>query len=292
MTFRQLPEVLKEMGIEPGSSATAHDAMMIRLGALLREPVDGPDGEKYLPLIDSSGVVKYQKVEARDPDPARIVAAPQFDNAESFASYVNKYKNLNDHASVLFAAASDRFIVAALDYHAPDKPSRREHNPSFRPKLDPIFDQWKTINGKELQQRAFAKFIEEHAGEVIQPDGASLLELASDLNLHVDVKYASKANLQNNLVQISYTEEVNNGGAKSGTIPFPTKMRVRMPIFFGEPAAEFDVFIRFNFTRGEPLAFVLDIHRIEYLLQEQFLLIVGRIGQATQLEPMFGKMGT
>jgi uncharacterized protein YfdQ (DUF2303 family) len=262
----------------------------MRLGAVLSEPITGPDGQTLIAEVDSEGNVRYREFAGKDPDPKRIKAAPRFEEGDSFAEYVNEFKDLNEHKSQLFASCEASTLVAHLDYHAPGKPSRGEHRATFKPVFDPAFDAWRKVHGKPVSQDFLCRFVEVHAREIVVPDAASMLEMASDLNMKVDIKYASKKNLQTGLVQVVYTE-TSDGATSSGTLSLPKELTVKMPVFFGENPVEFQVALRLDVNKGEPIKFILDIVNYEYIVQEAFLLIAERIGQAVGIKPKFGAAG-
>ena len=259
---------------------------IMQLGAQVGGPVTGIDGKQYLPQLDS-GILKYMPI--TDPTPTRIKEHLEFTRSDSFCAYINEYKNLLDSRTAIFASLKDQRFHAALDWHsATASPQTRTHNAYFSPRLDSQFEKWLAVNGKLMDQNIFVEFLEEHAPEIIEPDAASMLEIATDLNVKVDITYKSKKSVSNNMVQLEYREKAGDVATGTGNILLPSEIAVRVPLFFGEEAKDLKIFLRLHLRQGEPIRFKLDIHRLDSMLEEAFLAIASRIAENTHIVPMSG----
>lgn len=257
-----------------------------QLGALLSGPFEGEDGRRLFPKINRDGSFDYH-VEKSD-TPTQIAEAPRFEAADSFCEYVKDFKDKAGQ-TIIFASPETREFVACLDWHGSDgAPRKRSHNAHYKPALDPFWEAWAAVNGEWMGQVDCAHFIEEHAPEFVTPDAATMLEIATDFNIQVKTSFKSRKNLSNGMVQLEVKEE-SEGGGTSKNVSVPKELIIRIPVFFGEEPREFKVFFRHNARVGEPLSFKFDIHRMETIFSEAFLLAATRIGQACGLVVKLGK---
>jgi uncharacterized protein YfdQ (DUF2303 family) len=270
---------------------------LIQLGGQVAESRTGPNGETMFPVSAPGGGLAYTTL--KSDTPKQIEESPVFEHADSFVDYVKEYRDQGGAKTRIFASPQDARFIAALDYHADaTTPRRRTHNAIYSPVKSEAWKAWEGIDKKPLDQSLFASFIEQHAGEIIKPEGsqwpdaATLLEVASDLNIHVSVKLKSRKNLTNGLVQLEYVEESDGGKTSNGSIVFPKMILLRMPVFFGEEPHEIMAHLRYNGRPGEPLTFKIEIDNKEALYEKAFLALCGRIGQSSGIVPLLGKPGS
>lgn len=257
---------------------------IMQLGVKTAEPRQGPNGETLLPAYEPGGTFKYTAM--RSDQPKQIEENPIFHGADSFCEYVDEFKDQGEAVSQLFADVENCRFVCALDYHSPNKAIRRTHNAHFAPKLSDEWKAWDEHCGHWHRQDEMAHFIQEHAHHFLDPDGATMLECATDLNMSGNVTVKSKPNLQSGQVSIQVTEE---GEAKTSTnIRIPEKVTVELPIFFTEQPQRIGLFFRYRARPGDPIAFKLDIHQRDKVLNDAFLAIVSRIGESSGIVPKLG----
>lgn len=231
---------------------------------------------------------------AKAPDrakPDRIRAAPKFDDMESFSNYVKEFKDIGGETK-LFADVNTLSFTALLDYHsATDGASLQTHKATYQPRPDAVFASWREFHKKKISQETFGRFLETHAMEISSPKAADILETAMDLNIKVNVTYQSRKDLGNGLVGFEYKETAEDGATSTkGNFRIPKEMIVHMPVFFGEDSRQFTVMIRYYPQKDQPLQFSIEIHRLEYEIEDAFLAIRQRIADAVGLKPLLGRL--
>lgn len=273
------------------------------IGQIQSPQFDHPQGGMGLIVPEGYAV---QHIPPLDKPLTRIKEAPVFLALESFAEYVNDFKDTDTR---IFAATTPSpAILAVLDYHRGvdgDKgpvPDYGAHRATFVPQPSPQWTRWTSIDGKLLPQRDFAEFIEENLVDVVRPmDGntpvpgypypADLLEIVKTLKVTKQVEIESAANLANGFVQIKYHEE-GSAASKKGAIEVPTKICLGIPVFFGETPYRVECFLRYR--AGTPdeggLKFQIKIDRREQTLLDAFGQQVASAGVQTDIKPLWGKV--
>jgi len=213
-----------------------------------------------------------KKVEPREePLPSFITQGVRIDTEASFTSYVNEFKV---GATKLFYLKSARCFVAVFDYHEPGqseqtqasvaKAGRKAHRATLTLQHSAAWDAWANIDGKKTGQSEFAEFLEEHLGDVRTPDGATMLEVATKLQVNRQVQFLSSKNLGNGTVNFVYQEE-DSATAGKNTIAIPTEITLGLIVFDGDTEG-YQVNAKFRYSLdGGKLSFkvkLLDLDRV------------------------------
>jgi uncharacterized protein YfdQ (DUF2303 family) len=233
------------------------------------------------------------------PEPLRKRATAALVDADSFATYVNAHKQMG---TVITGDANERggAFAALLDYHWPnqDVPSWTEHTATMTLEPTPEWARWLGAAGKDLDQRAFAEFLEDNAVDVIVPEGAAgkgfptqqdLMSVASTLQVKTDVRFASSVKLQNGQVQLGYVETIEGGHGQDGKMAIPERFGIAVAPFRGTCKYLVTVRLRYRGTGGKAL-FRLEIERPHKIVESAFNDVRIVIEKATGLKVLVGKI--
>lgn len=181
---------------------------------------------------DGFGVVDIEK---HLPIPRTIVANMAFGEINSMATYVGHHAT--DHLLVEFSLKAQK-VVAILDYHGPDQPSRCSHLAwmSF-----PWSEQVKGLLDREKMsdQEDFADFIYEFSPYITTPDSAAMLDLANNIHLKSTSEVKGVINTANGGRSIQFSEDVQS------TVQLPKEIIWKMPAFTNAPVF-FNITSRIN----------------------------------------------
>jgi uncharacterized protein YfdQ (DUF2303 family) len=222
--------------------------------------------------------------------PSRIVAAPRFQDSASFCSYVNTFK---DSRTRVLADVETVTFLALLDYHGagalPDGiPEFVSHRASFPLKHSDQWKLWMGQNDKLIPQAEFAEFLEDNRADVVDPDSATLVEIARDLTAHTDVNFASKINVVNGSAVLKYDEQVT-ASVRQGQILIPEMFSIRIPVFYGEEPTVIKARLRFRIGDGK-LKFQYKLYRPQEVRQLAFDEAVGDIAAAVGISVLQGTL--
>lgn len=153
---------------------------------------------------------------------------------------------------------------------------------------DPQWSEWLDIDGKLLDQVAFAEFLEGHLSTIAAPDGAELLEIAQTLQAHANVAFKQQAILANGQRQFKWEENVEASAGQKGDLKVPGELTLVVTPFRGcDPVA---VTARFRF-RTSPDGLRLGVRLVEArrVEEEAFASIVAQIDAAAPANVRMGR---
>lgn len=189
----------------------------------------------------------------------------------SLAEYLN---NHGSTGSAVFASRDGALVCGVIDWHDPENEVRAwaRHRVQYKLEHTPEWKAWTGINGKPMSQDAFAEFVEENLPDIIEPDGASVLETVSTLQGKRGVQFLSSRNLGNGDVGIMWKEETEAGGGVNGDAKVPAELVLKLPVYRGaEQATTYQVkaFLRYRIREGK-LTFEVKLHRPEKAVDSAF----------------------
>jgi len=167
--------------------------------------------------------------------PKRKKLTLSFYDVDSFIEYINQQKTSDTRIFCLYGQVPnvDR-LKAIIDFHGVDDSAANwcEHEAILHLTPTHEWQAWKGSDNKAFGQLAFAQFLEENMLDVINPPAADLMEVVQNLTIKTDVAYRSQVNLDNGDVQFLFENTSQPGGPK-GTIEFPTRFELNIPVLEG-----------------------------------------------------------
>jgi uncharacterized protein YfdQ (DUF2303 family) len=216
--------------------------------------------------VDLSGYTYNQNA----PTPNRTIGTAKVLDALSFIEY---WKLFHSATSRVFADETKSQIVAVLDYHAADSPHWGQHRIDFTLRHS---EEWKTWtahdgNGKKTNQMDFSEFLETNAPDIVQPDAATMLEVARSLYAKTEVDFGSAIRIANGSVQFKFTEAVK-GTYGSGNVEVPESFVIRVPVYIGCERVEVTARLRYRINGGK-LTFWYDLLRADAVERTAFMIL-------------------
>ncbi len=220
-------------------------------------------------VVDGSGckpfviVPEKYKVQTLDLPPGRVQNDRTFEDSDSFALYVNRFKT---KGTLLFAKVDDHgcSVSAAIDYHdmpylpgAPAEATWCSHFARLRGVVTKEWATWMQSNAEKMDQVKFALFLEDNQRLFRSPTGSDLLELVSTLEGKSNVRFNSAFRLQNGKTRLDYEEDVELRGvanAVNGAVEVPTQLICAIAPFEGQQPYEVVSRLRYR-IEGRKLSF-------------------------------------
>jgi hypothetical protein len=263
--------------------------------------VNMPDGRTF--AVHRNDVVISDKTpeNAAEVYPPKIIKlTTQLQTSLALAQYLHRFK---DDDSIMFADVMASRITAILDYHvrptanqpapAPDgaainaepaKPRHSAHRAILQLRHAQEWAVWTGQNEKLMSHVAFANFLEENAVDVINPDGAALLELIRDLNVKSGSTFKSQVRM-GDVVKFEY-QKADDVSSKE-EIEMPIGFTLNIPVYFGEPPITMNALLRRKIDDGQ-LFLGFKIQRLENHKQTEFMRIADEISAETDVETVLG----
>ena len=247
--------------------------------------VDPASGVQYtFPLVsDGRKIVEGIHDLAAKWKPAHhISGVAHVETLDSFIDLVNRHKN--EH-SVIFAdlKGSTPSLRAVIDYHTTDHaPKFGRHSVLYKFPLSPEFNAWRGVSGKQLGQKDFAAWVEDHIHEIVEPSENEkkefesalglkfgspheLVRVARGISIHADLKVANIQTLATGESQIAYEETHTLKDSDGKALKIPGLILVMVPLFYGGESVRLPFRLRYE-RKGPEVMFKFVAFRLDNIL--------------------------
>lgn len=272
--------------IEPNTNTEAGQIAALALAGAVVKPeiISGPNGKTYAIVPDGYQLTDITPAGAGTtarPDVIRQKATLQ--TADSLVDYLTKYKGAD---TTLFADIAANALVGAIDYHGATQAGLNVHQATMKLPFSLEWQLWSGIDGKDLSQLEFARFLEENAIDVVDPDAATLLETVRDLQAVEIENTSARARTETDHIDISFEHSVN-AVTQSGKLSIPKSFKLMIPVYFGEPPTLITGALRWNKIQGQ-IKFGIKLLRAEQARIDEFKRVVGDIAERSELRAVYG----
>lgn len=177
-------------------------------------------------------------------------------DAASFLAYFGKH---SDEHSEVYADAERLTVTAVLDANTIEGARWGGHRVSLELRATEAWQQWIAKDGALLSQEAFAEFLEDHLPELLEPDSATMLEIAQSFQAAVKVDFQSATRLSSGQRQFQYLETQSAKAGQKGSLEVPEKFVVGLVPFEGSEGYQLTARLRHRITQdGLRLGFKLE----------------------------------
>jgi len=227
--------------------------------------------------------------------PRRVQANVKLTTLESFIRYVKDFKGRDTRIFAHVEPKTEPTFTAIIDYHASvgemgSVPAWCEHRAVYDCNFTPEWERWMVKDRTKMTQGEFAILLEENQALVINPPGAELLELVSDLYAKTDITCNQLIRLNNGRTRLSYDEQVELKGSvttQAGTIEFPSVLVVGIAPFVGGPSYKISCRLKYR-LENRRLTFWFEAIDVHLVLQECVTAIMNEIKEKLAIEPLLG----
>jgi len=230
-------------------------------------------------MVPGEGLVTHDETD-RLPDPARPTGTIQVYDPESFMLALAQRQD-GIRPSVAYADDGAKTLTAILNDDKGDAAGWRDYRVEMVQRRTPEWVAWLAFDGKYLPQEEFAEMLEERARQVVEPDAATMLEIAQTLQGTLKADWSAGHRLQSGARQLKWSETISASGGESGTLEPPASFVVRLPLFQGDGTNTTDVRIMFRFRIGPPFKLGYKIPDADFLEREAFDASVAMVREAT-----------
>lgn len=206
--------------------------------------------------------------------PRRKAGTYQVSDVESFLAYYHKHASDSAETWV-----GDTQIVAVLDAHG-DDPRWEEYRLVLQLQHSPEWTRWSNASGKFASQQSFAEFMEDSAADVVQPDAATMLEVAQSLQATIKADFKSAYRTSDGQRAFRYEEQATAKAGAKGELEIPERLTLRLRVFLGQQPIPVTARFRYRLSDdGLRLGVVLD--RVQETLEAARDLVVDQITDGT-----------
>lgn len=187
-------------------------------------------------------------VEATRQFPRRLTETIRTLSAESFLEYFNRFAT---ESSTILADNTKNEFMAIIDFHeSHDKANWKSHKLLYACPTTKEWNCWFEKNNEKMTQEDFAFFLEENIREIVEPNGAVMLEIAATLKASNNVDFRSAIRLNNGEIQFNYIEKIEGAAGVNGQLSIPEKFKLLLTPFIKGPSYEIEARFRYRVHSG------------------------------------------
>lgn len=214
----------------------------------------------------TNGNVEFHDLEKFLTAPTAVRCAVKLLNLPSFIAYFNRFKT---PGTTVFFNPEDLTFTAVFDYHEdPTTPRWGVHTATYKVEHSNEWDTWWGRHKKEFGQVGFGEFIQENLADVLEPEGAELLEMALNFEATKTSEFRSAQRLSDGTFKFTFNEDI-----KTGDVSVPTSIVLRIPVFFGGSTRDITLRFKYRIVDGK-LQFRYEFAHPDRIIDEEAKLIV------------------
>jgi uncharacterized protein YfdQ (DUF2303 family) len=182
------------------------------------------------------------------PEPNRNRGTATLFDPSDYVAYVTRLAD--GYTTVWGNETHATFTAVFNDHFGPHDAGWRDHTATLQLQDDPDWSAFLARDGKYVTQVQFGEFLQDYAAAFVQPDGATLLEIATNFKAHRKAEYSSAVDLDNGDVSLTYSEVTTAKTTRSGQIEIPKEFVVALSPFLGMPPVHLGARLRWNLDDG------------------------------------------
>lgn len=248
------------------------------------EPAELQPG-KFYAYLTPNGV---REVDLTGPEytgtPNRKHGTTTVRDADSFRKYYEKHA---DADTEVYANAERLTVTAVLDAHQAAAARWEGHRLTLGLAKTDAWRQWMELDGKLMGQEQFAEFLEDHLPELVEPDAATMLEIAQSIQAATKVDFQSGTRLATGERQFKYVETVNAKAGQRGELTIPETFVIGLVPFEGSEGYKLTARLRYRIADTQ-LRIGYKLERPADVLKAAFGDVVDEIGEAIEQPVMNG----
>jgi uncharacterized protein YfdQ (DUF2303 family) len=225
--------------------------------------------------------------------PLWVCGTFRFFQLDGFIDYINNHVHPENRAEI-WADCAHNTITAVLNGHSRNAsgdlnqhPGWGDHRAILQFQLTSAWADWSKFCEQSHPQSEFADFLEDHLSDVVEPDAAHLLEIASSLSISSGVQFKQATRLATGEVSFQYTEEHTATGGRQNLLKIPKAVTLALAPFEGSAAFRVPARFRYSLREGK-LGLRLLLDRPDQILRSSIDDACKGIAAATQLTVYHG----
>lgn len=249
------------------------------------QPLVPTHGEAMAWLVPAGADVHIDDLQRLQANPTRLTGTALPLTVESFIDYVNRHA---EAASTVWWDETTGIVRAVLNDHVGYADGEQyagwgDHRAVLVLRTTPEWDFWVSADGSLMNQDTFAEHIEDGSGEIVEPDAATMLEIAQSFHAASAVNFRSATRLDSGTTQFLYDEEQTASAGKTGQLQVPTEFTIGVSPYVGEQPYRLPARLRYR-VRSGGLSLGYKLERPERVLRDCIAGIALRLGEGLKDE--------
>lgn len=218
----------------------------------------------------------YKDISPPAEHPERINQIVDLTDTQSFIDYVSRFAQPGCSVFVTHGLGRDTpQIEAVMDYHHA-VPAWCGHRAKLQLIKTPEWQAWLAADGKAKDQESFGQFIEDMAPDIVEPAGATMLEIALNLSANTKVAFRSSKRLNSGQVELTYEETIDAKAGEKGKLAIPEIVKFGVALYRGFPKYQMEARFRYRMRDGN-LSMWFDLVRPSRVVDDQVVSIIDEL---------------
>ena len=168
----------------------------------------------------------------------------------SLADYIKRHKDTRTEVWADETRHTITAILNSISANGIDGYGWGDHRATYKATTTDAWNAWVALDGKLVDQTTFAEHIEDRAIDVVNPDGATMLELAQTFHATTQVRFESSKLLSSGERQLEYRETVDAKAGRAGKLDIPKEFALGLAPFRGSPTYKVTARLRYRILDG------------------------------------------
>lgn len=151
-------------------------------------------------------------------------------DVDSFLAYFDKHA---DDSTEVYADDATRTVTAVLDAHTDGIARWGQHRVQLQLRETAAWLAWTRADNQLLPQEKFAEFVEDNLPDLVEPDSATMLEIAESFQATTSAEFQSSQRLDSGARKFSFVEEQTAKAGHKGDITIPATLTLALRPFEG-----------------------------------------------------------
>lgn len=240
-----------------------------------------PDGYQIKTLDLSAALHRHRAT------PRRVTGTAVVTDTVSWLAYFGKH---GDATSEVYGDVEASTITAVLNApEGPVTPAWGDHRLVLQLRHSAAWTAWTDRDGKLLTQTGFAEHVEDRSPDFVNPDAATMLEIAQSFVQSTSTKFASSQRLRDGQTRFQFMETTEAKAGNLGQIDVPSSFDLKLPVWRGVAiGVPITARLRSRATaEGLRLGYVLD--RLDDVLDAAWTSLLGELTETLPMPVLAGR---
>lgn len=248
-----------------------------------------PDAVPFVVLRDADGHERMEYLRERRDAPVRTTGTYVLNDVASFLEYWDRFADAD--RSIVYASIDPAQFVAVIDHHTDAEAAYEQHRVLYKLGFSQEWNTWTGASSQPFKgNEEFAEWLENQVPDVVEPAGASLLQIALNMKVNAHASFGNQVNLANGKAEFTYTNAMDGSSTvNSGSVAIPELFTIEIPVFAGIEAQKYRIDARFRYRLNSGvLKLWYELVRPHKVLEEAFKDVLGEVTGHIKKAVLFG----
>ena len=221
-------------------------------GAAAPIAIDGDTLYAVILATDEGGQrLEYVDREDALPQPLRARGTFRPATVHSLTSYLKTHLEAHPGTTIWVDRTAATVTAILNDHHVkPATAGWGDYKAILTLERTPEWLHWKNADGRLMGQEEFAEHIQQGLDEIIDPEAATMLEVAQSVQGTTDATWRTAKRLDNGEVGFEYSEAVAAQAGPRGSLEIPSQFVLSVVPFYGEELEQVTARLRYRVSAG------------------------------------------